>query len=468
MPRARSRSSRPILPGEEPRELGIRKGGEETYRRDAGGREPLLRPGTDPREQPHVEGGEERSLAPRADDGQPAGLAPVARHLGDDLARGHAQRAGEARGRPYGGLDGLGDRAGLHVVAGDAADVEVTLVEAGALHGGANLADRLPNGLGVRRVHAVSRPHEHGARAAAQRLGAAHGRADPVAAGNVVRGRDDAAAVGVTADDERLRAQLGPLELLDRREERVEVEVGDDHARAVRACRESVVALGDRLLRVRPEPELDVVPADVDVRVVVLPLGDFGHAVHEVDRRHEVLEPERALERAVDLVPALRRSCVHASKYAPGDPPVENRSGRVTRTTRSRQAERRSMRRPSRSTLALGTIAAALVTAASLQAAPAVKTLTASVGPDTGPSSPISLKKAGAKISSLPAGTYTVKVNDKTREHNFYLFGPGVTLRTGVEFKGTRSFTATFKKNKTYRFLCTVDPLTMKGSFKVT
>jgi plastocyanin len=126
------------------------------------------------------------------------------------------------------------------------------------------------------------------------------------------------------------------------------------------------------------------------------------------------------------------------------------------------------MRRPSRSTLALGATAAALVTAASLQAAPAVTTLKASVGPDTGPSSPISLKKAGAKVSSLPAGTYTVKVNDKTTEHNFYLFGPGVTIRTGVEFKGKRSFSVTFKKGKVYRFLCTVDPLTMKGRFRAT
>jgi plastocyanin len=126
------------------------------------------------------------------------------------------------------------------------------------------------------------------------------------------------------------------------------------------------------------------------------------------------------------------------------------------------------MTRHSRSTLAAGVAAVALVAAASLNAAPALKRLNASVGPDTGPRSPISLKKAGANVSSLAAGTYTIRVNDKTRQHNFYLFGPGVTLRTGVEFKGTRSFTATFKKNKTYRFLCTVDPLTMKGSFRAT
>jgi hypothetical protein len=126
------------------------------------------------------------------------------------------------------------------------------------------------------------------------------------------------------------------------------------------------------------------------------------------------------------------------------------------------------MTRPSRSTLALGAAAAALVATASLQAASAVTTLNGSVGPDTGPRSPISLKKNGVKVSSLRAGTYKVKVNDKTTEHNFYLYGPGVTIRTGLEFTGTRTFSVTFKKGKLYRFICTVDPLTMKGSFRAT
>ena len=51
---------------------------------------------------------------------------------------------------------------------------------------------------------------------------------DAEAARDVVRGRDDAAAVRVAADDERLRAQLRVLELLDGGIERVEGEVRDD------------------------------------------------------------------------------------------------------------------------------------------------------------------------------------------------------------------------------------------------
>jgi hypothetical protein len=55
---------------------------------------------------------------------------------------------------------------------------------------------------------------------------------DPVAARDVVRGRDDAAPVRVAADHQRSRAQLRRLELLDRGEEGVQVEMRDDHDEA--------------------------------------------------------------------------------------------------------------------------------------------------------------------------------------------------------------------------------------------
>ena len=44
----------------------------------------------------------------------------------------------------------------------------------------------------------------------------------------VVRGRHDTAPVGVAADDQRLVSEGRILELLDGREERVEVEMGED------------------------------------------------------------------------------------------------------------------------------------------------------------------------------------------------------------------------------------------------
>jgi hypothetical protein len=45
----------------------------------------------------------------------------------------------------------------------------------------------------------------------------------------VVRGRDDAAPLRVPADDERLRPQVGVLQLLHGGEESVQVKVPDDH-----------------------------------------------------------------------------------------------------------------------------------------------------------------------------------------------------------------------------------------------
>jgi hypothetical protein len=53
---------------------------------------------------------------------------------------------------------------------------------------------------------------------------------DAEGARDVVRRRDDAAALRVAPDDERLGLQLRVLELLDGREERVEIHVGEDHA----------------------------------------------------------------------------------------------------------------------------------------------------------------------------------------------------------------------------------------------
>ena len=49
----------------------------------------------------------------------------------------------------------------------------------------------------------------------------------PNAPGDVVRGRDDAATLRIAADDERSRAERGLLQLLDRGEERIQVDVGE-------------------------------------------------------------------------------------------------------------------------------------------------------------------------------------------------------------------------------------------------
>ena len=144
---------------------------------------------------------------PGANDGQPARLAAVGRDLRDDLAGGDAERAGQ-RGRAADGrLHRFGELAGGEEVRRDLAEVEVALVEPGLLDGGDDLAHGAPDRLRVLAVEGVTGADEDRLRAAAQRLGAAHRRVDPEPPRDVVRGRDDAAALRVAADDQRLPPQ---------------------------------------------------------------------------------------------------------------------------------------------------------------------------------------------------------------------------------------------------------------------
>ena len=139
------------------------------------------------------------------------------------------------------GLDRRRDRARTREVGRDRAEVEVALVDPGALDPRDDLADRVPDGPRVLAIERVPGAHEDGGRAASERLGRAHRGVDAELPRDVVRGRDDAAAVRVAADDERLLAQLGVLELLDRGEERVEIEVREDRHRGkatVASCSE--------------------------------------------------------------------------------------------------------------------------------------------------------------------------------------------------------------------------------------
>ena len=83
--------------------------------------------------------------------------------------------------------------------------------------------------LRVLAVEALARPHEDRVRTAAQRLGAAHGGVDSELPRDIVRGRDNAAAAGISAHDQRLGAEARLLQLLDRGEECVQVEVRENH-----------------------------------------------------------------------------------------------------------------------------------------------------------------------------------------------------------------------------------------------
>ena len=220
---------RPDLAGKEPAELRIVQRRQCADRGDAGGAQPFLGARADAGEEADVERREERGLPARPHDGEAARLPAVGRHLRDDLGGGHAERAGQSGGASDGRLHRFGDAPGGEEVRCHFAEVEVALVEAGALDGRDDLADRGPHRARVVAVERVPGPEEDRLRTAAQRLGAAHRRVDPVPPGDVVRGRDHAPPVRIAADDERLPPQRRVLEHLDRSEEGVEIEMRDDH-----------------------------------------------------------------------------------------------------------------------------------------------------------------------------------------------------------------------------------------------
>jgi plastocyanin len=88
---------------------------------------------------------------------------------------------------------------------------------------------------------------------------------------------------------------------------------------------------------------------------------------------------------------------------------------------------------------------------------------------ETGPGFSIEVKQNGEDAESVKAGTYTLKVEDKSDQHNFHLIGPGVDkVVTDVGFVGDKTVTVTLKKG-TYTYQC--DPHAssgMKGTFEVT
>ena len=88
---------------------------------------------------------------------------------------------------------------------------------------------------------------------------------------------------------------------------------------------------------------------------------------------------------------------------------------------------------------------------------------------ETGPGFTIEVSQNGKDAESVAAGTYTLKVEDKSSSHNFHLIGPGVDEEvTTVPFEGEKTVTVTLKPG-TYTYQC--DPHAdagMKGTFEVT
>jgi plastocyanin len=107
--------------------------------------------------------------------------------------------------------------------------------------------------------------------------------------------------------------------------------------------------------------------------------------------------------------------------------------------------------------------------AAALIAVPAYgKSSAAKLSGEVGPGFSIDVEKAGKDLKTIKAGTYRIKVEDKSSIHNFHLMGPGLNKKTSVSFQGETTWTIKLKPGK-YSYQC--DPHAaagMKGSFKVT
>jgi len=80
----------------------------------------------------------------------------------------------------------------------------------------------------------------------------------------------------------------------------------------------------------------------------------------------------------------------------------------------------------------------------------------------------IKVTRNGVRVRTIKAGTYLLKIADKSSSHNFRLRGPGVNRATRVGFVGARTWTVTLKPGR-YTFQC--DPHAtqgMRGTFRVT
>ena len=71
----------------------------------------------------------------------------------------------------------------------------------------------------------------------------------------------------------------------------------------------------------------------------------------------------------------------------------------------------------------------------------------------------------GAPVNDIPAGTYTIEVRDRSRIHNFHLFGPGVDRETTIAGIGTETWTVTLRNEARYTYLCDAHPVDMRDTF---
>ena len=163
----------------------------------------------------------------RRDHRQPVGLLPARRNLREELVGRDAGGRGEAGRRADFGFQAARDVHAECFAPRVFRDVQVGLVERQRLHqrrdAAIDIEHLLRHGAVLREVGA----HDHQRWAQPDRAGHRDRRTHAERARLVARGGDDAALVGVAADDHRPAAEVGVVALFDGRVERVHVHVKD-------------------------------------------------------------------------------------------------------------------------------------------------------------------------------------------------------------------------------------------------
>lgn len=113
--------------------------------------------------------------------------------------------------------------------------------------------------------------------------------------------------------------------------------------------------------------------------------------------------------------------------------------------------------------VALAAAVALVIPTTGSTAGEATPLLTGTVGPGF----TITLKRGASQVRSLRAGTYRIRVSDRSNIHDFRLKGSTRKTITGVAFVGTRTVTVTLRRG-TVTYYCSPHATTMKKSFRVT
>ena len=199
---------------------------------DAASLERLRGLGSDAPQRPDGQRPQEGVRVGRGDDQQPVGLAHRRGDLRDVLRRGDADAARQARLFEDPSAQRTGDLARTPPQPPGAAHIEERLVDRERLDERSHVAEDLHDLARDLDVAVEVRQHDDRRRAQAQRLTDGHRRADAESTRLVRGARDDRAALR-RPDDDGLAAQRRVVELLDRRVERVHVDMEDAGAGVV-------------------------------------------------------------------------------------------------------------------------------------------------------------------------------------------------------------------------------------------